>query len=332
MKTALRIGYAPFENSENAYTQSVKNALASFGTVENIPSPKTIVRQRLFRRFDLFVFNWNDNSFIDHEGKLRAGAALRETLRLLVYRLAAKKVLFVRHNVYPHNTSEHSRALVKRVVDFYERCFSLSWVHSGHLATDNRMYVPHPLYLVADGDDPEWQKLQLPEKYFIVFGRLLPYKQIDKLLDILPPDINLVVAGSAPDQAYLEKLRSYKRDNVVLLPQFISDALARKLLANSLGMVLCNADEDMIVSGSMVFSISVGVPVIAIETPFAHWFQAHVNPHMITVASGLPELVEKLRSYSRRVDSDDVQASQSHFSPQKVKNHMLLSFKKLGLL
>lgn len=330
--TPLKIAYSPFENDANEYTRNMKSLLSAFGSVEKIPGFKSIIKNRMFRCFDLFIVNWSDNAFINERGGLNLRLVLKESLRLLAYRLAARKILFVRHNMFPHATRPSSQGAAKLAVDFYERLFHMSWVHSGHMATPARHYVPHPLYGTQEDDDPLWSELKLPEKYFIVFGRILPYKKIEELLAVLPPDINLVVAGSAPDAEYLQTLRRHESANVILIPRFISDSLAKKLIGASLGTVICNADEDMIVSGSMVFSISIGVPVIALETPFGLWFRNNVNPNMIINAGGLVELVEKMRSYSTRASEDDIRAAQAHFSDQTVQQKMLSSFNTLGLM
>lgn len=328
----LKIAYAPFENDANEYTQNVKMQLAEFGSVEKIPSVRDIIKKRMFRNFDLFIVNWTDNDFIDPDGGVNIRIVIKESLRLLFFRVAAKRILFVRHNVFPHKTAPASRRAAKLAVDFYEKIFHISWVHSGHLASAARHYVPHPLYESATEDVSEAEDFQLPENYFIVFGRILPYKKIEELLKVLPPDVNLVVAGSAPDKDYLRALQQQKSDNVIFIPRFISDTLAKKLIAASLGTVVCNADEDMIVSGSMIFSISIGVPVLALETPFGVWFHNEVNANMIVTAKGLPELVQKMRSYSMRADETDILAAQAHFSARAVQQQMLSSFKKLGLM
>ena len=333
VKDKLLIAYSPFENENNRYTENFKKILSHFGEIAEAPSLKKIFGTLSIRRFDVVILNWSDNSFVNGEtGAISPFGIAKEFLRVAIFKLIARKMIFVRHNVYPHSAVGKSRETASKIIEVYEKCFDLCWVHSGHLAEDNRFYVPHPLYEMADHPPPAPDHLQLPEKYFIVFGRIMSYKKIDQLLEILPPDIHVLVCGSCSDQAYREKLESYSKSNITIIAEFISDELARNLIERSSGMVICHADDDMIVSGSIIFSISMGVPVFAIETPFVNWFRDEVNDKMLVAAADFPDLVEKMQRYQFQITDADIALSRSHFCDQAVISHVALTFNRLNLI
>jgi glycosyltransferase involved in cell wall biosynthesis len=339
MDRKLSIAYFPFENKNNRYTDNFKKILSSFGDIAEAPPLKNILRQFRFHRFDVLILNWSDNNFVDAEtGAISPFGVAKEFFRIAVYKLIACKLVFVRHNVYPHEAAGENRARAKKLVEWYEKCFDLCWVHSGHMVEDRRLYVPHPLYEVAsateltDEASKTRSRFSLPEKYFIVFGRIQSYKQIDLLIEHLPDDMHLLVCGSCADHAYKQKLIAYRKPNVTIIAEFISDELATKLILASCGVVICHADDDMIVSGSIVFAISLGVPVLAIATPFVRWFHDTINARMIVAANDFDDLIDKMRVHQSAITASDVAVSQQHFCDQAVISHVASTFDRLDLV
>lgn len=329
----LLIGYSPFVSDNNSYTESFKRILSKFGELSNVPSLKDILSFKSNTRYDLLILNWSDNGIVSRRnGSISIIGVIKSFVKLFFWKLISKKIVFVRHNFYPHNTSLKSKNLAVKLIGIYEKFFDACWVHSGHLTENFRFYVPHPLYQVLDKKDPLFDGMKLPEKYFIIFGRILSYKKIDKLIEVLPDEVNLVVCGYCSDIIYLGKLMSYKKNNVTIIPEYISDELAKDMVVQSSGVVICHSDEDMIVSGSIIFAISVGVPVIAIETPFTSWFRETVNAKMITSVSDFSTLCESMRSFHTEIDNDDILNSQNHFSDQAVRSKVNFSLNKLGLI
>lgn len=333
MKKKLLIAYSPFENKSNRYTDNFKKILSNFGEIAEAPSLKKILGNLSFRRFDVLILNWTDNNFVNaRKGTISPFGVIKEFFRIAVYKIISRKTVFVRHNVYPHDAMGKSRDQAVGIIALYEKCFDLCWVHSGHLAEEHRYYVPHPLYEVEKAVPVLPEHLHLPEKYFVVFGRIQSYKKIDRLIELLPPDINVLVCGTCPDQEYKARLQSFNKPNVTILAEFISDELARDLILRSSGMLICHADDDMIVSGSIVFAISLGVPVLAVETPFVTWFRNTVNDRMIVAATDFPDLVKKMQQHQSQITDADITSSQLHFSDQAVISHVATTFNRLELI
>jgi glycosyltransferase involved in cell wall biosynthesis len=333
MNSRLQIAYFPFENKSNRYTDNFKKILLQFGDVAEAPPLKKVLLQGAFKRYDVLILNWTDNNFVNaRRGTVSLRGMLKEFFRIGVYKLIARKTVFVRHNVYPHDALGHHRAKATRLVELYEKCFDLCWVHSGHMAEDHRHYVPHPLYEVEQAPSAMPAALVLPERYFVVFGRIQSYKKIDRLIEMLPADVHILVCGTCPDQGYKKKLQSFNKPNVTIMAEFISDELARDLLVHSSGMLICHSDDDMIVSGSIVFAISIGVPVFAVETPFITWFRQAVNDRMIVAATDFADLIDKMRMYQARITDQDIAVSQAHFSEPSVTAHVAATFNRLDLI
>lgn len=338
MDRKLSIAYFPFENKNNRYTDNFKKILSDFGDVAEAPPLKDVARHFRFRRFDVLILNWSDNNFVDGKsGAISLFGVVKEFFRVAVYKIISRKLVFVRHNVYPHDAKGPSRARARKLIETYEKCFDLCWVHSGHMAERKRLYVPHPLYQAAS-DNKDRQRderlrsgLSLPSEYFIVFGRIQSYKKIDQLIEQLPDDMHLLVCGSCGDDAYKKKLIAYGKPNVTIMAEFISDELAEILMLGSCGVVICHADDDMIVSGSIVFAISLGIPVLAIETPFVRWFQQTINARMIVAADDFPDLINNMRLHQSGITPSDVRISQQHFSDQAVSSHVASTFDRLNL-
>ncbi|WP_293776188.1 hypothetical protein [uncultured Oxalicibacterium sp.] len=331
-RSRLRIAYFPFTNDGNRYTDNFKKILAQFGDIAEAPPLKKLFGKAAFTRFDVLILNWSDNSFINRRtGGISPLGVVKEFVRIGIYKLLARKTVFVRHNMYPHDATGPHRATASRIIARYERCFDLCWVHSGHLAEDWRQYVPHPLYEVENGDSGI-DRLALPSHYFVVFGRLLSYKKIERLLEILPPDLHVVVCGSCPDPAYRDLLKQHACSNVTLLAEFIPDALARDLIMRSDGMLICHAEDDMIVSGSIVYAISLGIPVFAMETAFVHWFRENVNDRMVLATRDFHDMIAQMRQHRFELDDADVKTAQAHFSDSAVTKSVARTFNRLGLL
>ncbi|HTH45531.1 MAG TPA: hypothetical protein VL528_10675 [Oxalicibacterium sp.] len=333
MKSRLQIAYFPFENKSNRYTDNFKKILSNFGELSEAPPLKRVLLNFDFKRYDVLILNWTDNNFVNaRKGTISIPGLIKEFFRIAVYKLISRKTVFVRHNVYPHDATGATREKAKRIITLYEKCFDLCWVHSGHLTEEHRYYVPHPLYEVEQAATQLPAQLRLPEKYFVVFGRIQSYKKIDKLIEMLPPDLHVLVCGTCPDHEYRNKLQSFNKPNVTIMAEFISDELARDLIVRSSGMLICHSEDDMIVSGSIVFAISLGVPVFAVETPFITWFRQTVNAHMIVAATDFDDLIQKMRAHQSQITASDIASSQSHFSDQAVISHVKTTFNRLELI
>lgn len=100
--------------------------------------------------------------------------------------------------------------------------------------------------------------LDLPNSYFLVVSRLVPYKKIDTLVRAFNqlPQKNLVIAGSGSE---LSKLKKIATQNITFLGQ-IDDELLPSLYLNAVAFLQANEEDFGI---SMVEAQAAGTPVIA---------------------------------------------------------------------
>lgn len=268
----IRIGYTPFENSENAYTARTVEILSRLGTVSKAPTLRSFLRSPLSYRpnsYEFIIANWIENGIVNHKGRLSVVSVLKFVLNVVLFKVLSRKTIFVRHNNYPHHASPAASAYAARIIDWAEMFFDYVVTHSGHNATSKRKYIPHPLYKHAHS--AECVQSQQGD-YFLFFGRILPYKKIETLVEAIPAHVRLVIAGSAPDKNYIKFLRGLAvTKDIQLIAEFVSDERAVQLCKSSRGIVITHNDNDMIVSGTFFYALSLGIPLYTVSTPFAEW-------------------------------------------------------------
>jgi glycosyltransferase involved in cell wall biosynthesis len=291
-----RIAYIPYDEPGrgNAYTFRMRDILSRFGQVKSFPGTWRAIRQIPAQgRLDAIVVNWEENIVLDRvSGRLVWHRILRLFGRAALMRLVARKTIFVRHNVYPHAVAEQSKKNTKRCIDWYEKLFDVVLTHSGAHAIDGRQYCPHPLYERVPTQDVSCQ-YSLPGRFVVIFGQIAPYKRIAEFADRLPDDINLVVIGSVGDKSYCEELASRRQRNFFFFPGYISEQQAQYVIERSSAVVICHADEDVVVSGTFFYALSIPKTVVAIATPFMQWVNERLRPGVLHLASDWEDLIAK---------------------------------------
>jgi len=302
-----RIGYVPwFEASvEKGYTLRMRELLGALGDVVRFDGVFATLRSG---RLDVLVLNWTDNDLLDRRTKT---VAPRKVIKLftktIALRLAAKRLVFVRHNNYPHAVAAGHEAHAARWVDRYERLFDVVLTHSGEDRQRPRRYCPHPLYhrVTAATNGPVLDRL--PARYFVLFGRIVRYKRIAALIDAFPADRTLVVIGAIGDRGYADELVAKARTNVIVAPGLLSEAEAQAIVANSAALLISHADDDVVVSSSFFFAMSLGVSVIAVATPFLRWMAPRLDGRLLRVANDIDELCGLVDA--DRADADEAPSS-----------------------
>lgn len=289
------IGYAPLSSVDNAYVGRTIEMLSTFAEVREVPSLREFLKSpSSYRRhcYDFIVLNWIENGIVKRDGTLSAKGLIAFVIHILIIKTLARKVIFVRHNNYPHNASACSGKWAANFIDAAEKLFDGVVTHSGHHRSRRRHYIPHPLYRIPEvaSSGPAGEG-----GYFFVFGRILPYKKIDELIAGVSSDVRLVIAGSSPDDEYIQKLRCLSQGkSVQLITKYIDDGEAARLARASRGIVITHNDEDMVVSGTFFYALSVGVPIITVSSPFVEWFQKEYRLPGVTVGSNISSVCELL--------------------------------------
>lgn len=261
-------------SGENQYTQNVFDVINFFSDeVKQVEPLSFNLLKNGFNAYDLAIVHWLDNTLVNKHKKMTVLSIAKYLTKLLILKYVAKKIVYVRHNMYPHALSGKSAYTAEKIIDFVASACTASVVHSGHLAQGNSKYLPHPLYKVISTQTCI-QSVAQSNKSFVIFGRIVEYKSIHHLLKVWRED-KLIVAGKSDSKAYLETLNAIVSEKelsqVLIQASFLSDEDASNLVSNSDGLIITHNDQDMIVSGSFFFAASLGVPVHAVKSPFFEW-------------------------------------------------------------
>lgn len=291
-----RIAYIPYEDMGNAYTGRMRELLSAFGQVQRFAGIKSLLRQlpRSLRCYDAIVVNWMENAIVAFDtGRISLRATARLFFKTVLMKAFAKRMIFVRHNNYPHWTAAGSENLARRLVDLYEALFDVVVTHSGaevHVNRTRRHYCPHPLYRQVDSLALGRIDMALPADFFVAFGRIVPYKKLDALIEAFPAHKTLIVAGSVGDAAYAERLARMQRENVIVLPGHLGEAQAQRLVRAARGVVIANAERDVVVSATFFYAMSLGCPVYAVTTPFLDWIRSRIGDELLVLGADLERL------------------------------------------
>jgi len=307
----------------NQYLENVYNILQDIEDVE-VTITKSINLKKLtlgFNAFDFSVVNWLENSMVDNRNRISIASFAKFTVKFLILKIICKKIIYVRHNFYPHALIGTQAILAKNIIDFFVKSADQCLVHSGHLISKNVHYVPHPLYHFDE---------EIPtngnEDYYIIFGRIVEYKAIDKLL-VAWGEEKLLIAGKVDSIDYLDKLNNIitlrNLNNVTTATHYLSNTEAATKVSSSCGLIIAHSDDDMIVSGSFFFAASLGVPVFAIKTPFFEWLintQGYVG---LFVYDDIRQLINGISSHKKNVKNknDILNSAQLLFGNDLVKKY-----------
>ncbi|MFT3817062.1 MAG: hypothetical protein QM750_05450 [Rubrivivax sp.] len=285
----------------------MRDILARLGEVGPFVGIKAYLRQGAAWRgrpvVDALVLNWIEGELLHpRTGRFSRWRACKLWLRLQLMRRAARQLVFVRHNHYPHATRPADVPPVRRWVDRLERVAGVAATHSRAAAGSGRHYVPHPLYRHGPVQPQAVAPWALPPRYFVMFGVIAPYKRIEEVVLAFPPGQHLVVAGAVGDADYARQVQSLQRPNVQVRLGFVGDAEGLALVAGAQALLIAHADADVIVSGSFFFAASVATPVIAVETPFLRSVHEEFGPALVQPVADIAALAAAAAHFTRAGD------------------------------
>lgn len=290
---AKKIIYYPFDTGVNKYGQRMKEVLSRLGVVESISYRKMF--KYPFKKSDLAIVNWVDNQFLNERGRVSLIGVLKVYLKVILLRLSSKKIAYVRHNVYPHNSHPDSIRILTRMTDRLSRFFDMTFVHSPVFSQTGEQYIPHPLYqypLVIDG----YSATKRDDDLYIIFGRVVRYKKIDEVIKFFPKNKRLIIAGFCEDEIYASELNDLikERSNIQFISRFLTDTEAGQLVSSANAMIISHADEDMIVSGSFFYALSQRISIICVETPFMRWGEKTLSSEIVLTCSSISTMCDKI--------------------------------------
>jgi glycosyltransferase involved in cell wall biosynthesis len=333
--TPPTIAFLPDYSIANAYALRMQEILASFGRIE-----KLRIKSRVLglckggrRRVDLVVVNWEENALISKRTRrVSVCGVITLLLKVAAMKLIARRMAFIRHNHYPHATRPSSAALALWLVDRYEGLFDFVFVHSGaelarRSGTAKRHYLPHPLYRkLGDTATPDLTS-DLPERYFVVLGRIAAYKYIDRLMSSFPASQKMVVCGEVGNSDYAAELAQIKRPNVIYRPGYMSEATAQAVVTRAAAVVIAHAGPSTIVSGTFFYALSLQRPVFAVRTPFLDWIAPRLRPGIVTLAEDMEHLCRLIENSTCAPFSEESgHIVQREFGDEAVRSALAIAF------
>jgi glycosyltransferase involved in cell wall biosynthesis len=297
--TAQRtIAYFPADDFTNTYTIRMRELLSAFGHLEKFYFKARLLRllKGDFRRVDVAFVNWMENELIDiQSGRVSWRGTIKLLVKTLLLKLTARQTVFVRHNLYPHSASDESARAARWIVDRYERLFDMVFIHSGAniAAAENnrhRHYLPHPLYSLAIDVARQVPPRNAPERYFLVFGRIVSYKRIESLIEHFPANQTLMICGAVDDAGYAAKLAQIRRPNVIFSPGYMPEDAAQAMVAGAQAVVISHAESNAMASGTFFYALSLQCRVFAVRTPFLQWISARLPADVLVLGEDIPHL------------------------------------------
>jgi len=207
-----------------------------------------------------------------------------------------KPIVIVFHTVLSH-PKDDSREYLRNIIDACQAVVVMTHSSSAilqneyQIASDKINIIPHGTHLVSQID-----KKQLKKRYgfsgreiLSTFGLLSPGKSIETTLDALPavikenPSVLFLIIGETHPaivkkygETYRESLEIKVKDlNLTNNVKFINKYLDIDTLLEYLQMtdvyLFTSSDPDQAVSGTFVYALSCGCPIIA--TPIPHAFE-----------------------------------------------------------
>jgi len=326
--------YTPFPKpTDNPYLSTNVRLLTELGyNVIAEPSSwldrgKFMLKHLLARDIDSVVLNWHENLFRHRDGRVKWTGILVYLASIMLFRLMARRVIYVRHNLYPHAfTQRWKRSLAMWIVGMGQSLAHVKAAHSGHLNSKGFKYLPHTLYRTFSQNHISRVEMtdSLPTNYYVMFGFIERYKRIDEVVTHWSNEDWLVVAGNCKDDAYMALLKELAvGKRVYFLTRFIEEDEAQKIVGNSKGLIVAHADEDMIVSGSFFFGISVSTPILAVRTPFLEWFVKNNPGDCIDVSDSVESLLNSIQGARELSQCKNLSEIRALFSDERVKSAWL---------
>lgn len=264
----------PFE-SENLFLQKNKDTLAKIGYDVKRIDKKFYKEQLSLKRKSIVILNWledyvytsSERSFFEETKSFVRALAI-----LLISKIGAKKVIWIRHNYQPHN-SESSHKRYNFIVNLFKLLNIKPIALESYYSKES---VSHPLYktnaqireVIGSVDSKEL-------KYDVVFfGAIKRYKNLHNILATWPVTVPIFIAGKCSDEVYRNEILNIITERqlpVEWVNSFFSDEDLNNILLAARYVLIPHADKTMISSGSFYHAITEGCNVLVNDTEFGRF-------------------------------------------------------------
>lgn len=270
----------------------------------------------------IVVFNWWENFLVKKNGSLSFVGIIKYFIGIFLIKIHRAKLVYVRHNLYPHNMKVLHSKLAKKIISMGENISDRKVSLSPHLESYGYQYLPHPLYNNGILEDP----ISSNSDYYVIFGRIQRYKNIEKVIAGWKGGTKLVIAGSSDDIQYLSEIKSLsEKKNIEIISDTLSDIEAERLIRASSGLIISHSNPNTIVSGSFFFGLGCGVTIFSLKTNFLSFLVEHNWYPGLVLASSIDELVNEIKNFEKhelKIDHKKLYCkANSHFGLAEVAVH-----------
>lgn len=282
---------------EQDYIENQKNLIRASNTdyeilhYENLLDIITTYLTKGFTKIDLVVINWFENKLLvsNNVRKVSFFSLFKGMVFFLLLRVISKKLIYIKHNSYPHELKTSHIFICKFFIEIAEKLSDKVACHSNAPVYNKYSYVPHPLPKIKNNNGCSDQN----GSYFCIVGRISYYKGIHNLIPYWNCRQKLVVIGNAEDKDYFDNLlllSSFK--NIEIINQFLEPEELNKIISNSLGCIFCHEGDDMIVSGGLYHVLALEKPILAISTPHLIHFKSFYGIKSLLLFDDVISLIE----------------------------------------
>lgn len=301
---AFCVGSWPGADFENVY---IARFLETLETAEISVVPVLDPFRAISKKIDVLHIHWPEKVFWG-VGRLQgAFRAIFVLIGLVSLKIKRVKIVWSVHNLEPHDSGYKFMLfwrpyifLVTLLVDgFVTLCPSTVEIVRGkfrNLASKPAIFLWHPDYKIPEQSAQkrdDWRKrfgIGNTDRVFAFIGQIRPYKGVEDLLEcfvkVSDASAKLLIAGAIYDEQLRSKLQKYAAADIRIVPYL------RHLSEDELAVAASSADvivlpfRNILHSGSIIYALSAGKPVITPSTPFAVDLMAEVGRDWMHLYSG----------------------------------------------
>lgn len=282
--------------SVNPYVRELQGALEQSGVrVKEAAGFNTF-----FQKADVLHVHWPDALLNIRPVPVAVAKSIGLLLVAALRRLGGTRLTWTVHNLRPHEGTgtqfdDVYMWLWARMVDGY----LLHTAASGRAACERYPWLAgkpsqvchHPAYSLP-GNAPETAASHAyPRSLVLSFGSIRPYKRLEDVLQAFSemgdPRFDLRICGHGSDEDYLRRVRETAVGlglGSAVQPGEVPAPLLARLVGSAALVVLPH--EESLNSGSVVFSLTLGTPVLVPRSPYSEEIQDAVGSSRLHLFEG----------------------------------------------
>ena len=251
------------KNGVNPYTRNLKKSLAKFYKLRDAQNRISRIKSGPLLRYsfntDVFILNW-----IESVGHLKFGVIqmLIAIIALQIIKIRRKKVIWIFHNIQPHEGETWKSIVMKRYM-FNNANLIISHSkeatqYASKFAKCNVQYECHPIEsvnyncsLLGEGEKSD----------IIIWGWVTPYKGIPEFLENCAKrlqDMKIHIIGKCNDDQLANRIIKYTNDKIVFDNRKAEFSEIATLVRNSKYVVFPYIGDSISSSGVLIDTLVMG--------------------------------------------------------------------------